>query len=92
MKKFTLLVMTLLAFTTLLSAAGQHAPGSGSGAAASVSIPDYINLNGYIPVVKQGVNVPMTLSWSPGVGPTVPKPQEYLKYHVDYYEKVRTDR
>ncbi|MCL2832239.1 MAG: hypothetical protein FWD78_03630 [Treponema sp.] len=61
MKKFFLIfIMLLVTFNVFPS--GQR---SAESAAGSGSIPEYINLDGYLPVVKQGTNISMTFSWLP---------------------------
>ncbi|MCL2833750.1 MAG: hypothetical protein FWD78_11320 [Treponema sp.] len=68
MKKITL-VLTVLLITTAVVFAGGAQGGAGTtnapAAAAQGGIPSYINLDGYFPVVKQGTNVSMTVSWLP---------------------------
>jgi len=53
----------LLIISAMIFASGGQ--NSGSVTASSGGIPDYINLDGYFPVVKQGTSVSMTVSWQP---------------------------
>jgi hypothetical protein len=63
MKKSVWFLSFLVCITVLLSAGGggQQAQSTGN----TNAIPSYINLDGYLPVVKQGTNITMTLSWQP---------------------------
>jgi len=70
MKKFTLVLTAMLFASVVLFAGGQKAGATGASgnsavAAAPGAIPGYINLDGYFPVVKQGTNVSLTVSWLP---------------------------
>jgi len=64
MKKLAFFMSLLLVTAVILFAGGQPATGRSSSAISS-GIPSYINLDGYFPVVKQGTNVSMTLSFLP---------------------------
>jgi len=69
MKKITFILAMVLVVSTVLFAGGQSAGGqTGSGTpTAAGAIPSYINLDGYFPVVKNGTNVSVTVSWLPDV-------------------------
>ncbi|MCL2833753.1 MAG: hypothetical protein FWD78_11335 [Treponema sp.] len=64
MKRTKVLLFALLIIPAVLFASGVQ---SGPAAAASGpgGIPSYINLDGYFPVVKQGTNISLTVSWLP---------------------------
>ena len=62
MKKFTLILAVMLLVSPLLFSGGQRGQPARQGPG---EIPDYINLDGYFPVVKSGTSVNMTVSWLP---------------------------
>ncbi|MCL2833741.1 MAG: hypothetical protein FWD78_11275 [Treponema sp.] len=64
MKKITFVLIVLFTASAVLFASGGQSSG-GAGTAPQGGIPSYINLDGYFPVVKQGTNVSLTLSWLP---------------------------
>ncbi|MCL2834683.1 MAG: extracellular solute-binding protein [Treponema sp.] len=63
MKKtiFITLGFLLLLSSMLFAGGGQASGGAASGTAAAGSIPSYINLDGYRPIVKQGTNVTLSM-------------------------------
>ena len=62
MKKIIFVLAVLFTASSVLFASGQSSMGAAAGTRA---IPNYINLDGYFPVVKQGTDISMTVSWLP---------------------------
>ncbi|MCL2833745.1 MAG: hypothetical protein FWD78_11295 [Treponema sp.] len=67
MKKIVIFLAVFFGMSAALFAGGAQsgAQGTAAGTNAAGAIPSYINLDGYFPIVKQGTNVTMTVSWQP---------------------------